>query len=76
MARFRYTGEPAGLITGVTWGPCTEIRCKEKGGSVHVMTPIPPATEFVVGEDIGYEITDERCLRHMRAWTEKFEEII
>jgi len=74
MARFKWLGIPQ-------WGsivfdqPVTEIRVKHKDGTVHTYVPVSPASEFVVNTDIGYEITDERCLRHLRADT-RFQEII
>ena len=74
MARFKYLGEPA--MQGVTWGPCLKIRISCSDGSVEEYLPIEPATEFVIGEDTGHEFTKDRCLRHMRADTGRFEEII
>jgi len=77
MARFKYLGEELGsVVTGVTWGPCTEIRMHCCDGHRESLFPVPPATEFVVGEDIGHDILDDRCVRHLRAWTLKFEEIV
>jgi hypothetical protein len=75
MARFRYLGEPSrpGLV--VAYGPCLKIRVKKKDGTTQELTPVSPATSFVIGEDIGHEITDERVLRHIRADTTRFEEI-
>lgn len=75
MARFKYLGEPArpGLVQ--SYGPCLKIRTRLKDGSVQELDPVPPATEFVVGEDIGHDITDERALRLFRADT-RYEEIL
>jgi len=75
MARFRYMGEPARPKMVKAYGPCIEIRNPMKNGTISILQPIPPATEFVVGEDIGYDITDERAITCMRAST-RFEEIV
>lgn len=74
MARFKWLGIPQ-------WGsivfdqPATVIRVKHKDGTVHVYEPVEPATEFVVDEDFGHEVIEDRCLRHLRA-DSRFEEII
>ena len=62
MARFRYLGEPARSYV-TTYGPTTAIRVRPKTGSPRTLTPISPATAFVPGVDIGYDITDTRELR-------------
>jgi hypothetical protein len=56
-------------------GPCTILRVPRKTGGPQEFTPIPPKTEFVIGDDIGYNITDERSLRVLRADT-RFEEVL
>lgn len=72
MARFKWLGEAA--IPGVeNPGPMTRLTLPRKTGGPQVLTPVPPATEFVINEDIGYDITDERSLRTLRADT-RFEE--
>lgn len=67
MARFKYNGEPPrpGLVA--TYGNSIKFRLHLKDGSVQELTPVPPATKFEIGQDIGYEITDERAIRHMTA---------
>ena len=67
MATFQYDGEGSTAGTGITWGPCIKLRLKLKDGTVQEYTPVAPDTEFVVGQDIGYTITDERCIRHLQA---------
>jgi hypothetical protein len=75
MARFKYLGEPSfGVVA--TPGPCTAIKVPLKNGTIQTLTPISPATEFVIGADIGYEITDERAVRSMRTETYHYEEIV
>jgi hypothetical protein len=64
MARFKYLGEPPRSFV-VSYGPCTKIRVFNKDGSTPVLTPVPPATQFAVGQDIGYDITDERAVRYL-----------
>lgn len=74
MARFKYLGEPAR-----TWiktpGPCLIIHTPQKSGGRRELTPIPPKTEFVIGEDIGYAITDELSLMAFRS-DSRYEEIV
>lgn len=72
MAHFKYLGES--FRPGVTPGPCTQVKVPKKDGTTYTYTPVPPATTFVVGADIGYDITDQRSLRVMRADT-RFEEM-
>jgi len=76
MARFKYLGENRSLGAGNSFGPTVLIRMRGCDGTCHELAPVPPATYFAVGEDIGYDITEERCLRHMRADTLRFEEIL
>jgi hypothetical protein len=65
MARFKYLGEPQrDYVT--TPGPCLKIRVSKKDGTTQEFLPVPPATEFVVGNDIGHDIIDDRSLRAMR----------
>jgi hypothetical protein len=76
MARFKYNGEQTDLGAGHTWGPCTEIRLPLTDGSKDILTPVDPATEFEIDEDIGYDITDDRSLRHLRMATDgRFTEL-
>lgn len=74
MARYRYLGEPArpGLV--VAYGPTTKIDVPKKDGSFEALVPIPPATQFVVGQDIGYDITDQRAVQSMDSDT-RFQRI-
>lgn len=65
MARFRYLGEQARPYV-TEYGPCVEIKLRPKVGGTRSITPISPATEFVIGVDLGYDITDERELRFLR----------
>lgn len=51
----------------VAYGPCSLIRLPLKNGTIQALTPVSPATEFVIGQDIGYEVTDQRALACMRA---------
>lgn len=74
MARFKYLGEPPRQFIR-TYGPCLKIKVPRKVGGVQELTPIPPKTSFVIGEDIGYDITDELTLRVLRADT-RYEEIV
>lgn len=71
MARYRYLGQPQyPMITG----PCTEIRVRKKDGTKQVLTPIPPATEFAIGQDIGYDITDSVSIKQLDV-DNRFEKI-
>lgn len=73
MARFRYLGEPPSQA--VATYEITMIKVPQKDGTKRVLTPIPPATYFPIGDDIGYDITDERSLTVLRADT-RYEEIV
>jgi len=55
MAQFRWMGEPA--RQGLTYIATTKLTIASKTGP-QLLTPVPPATEFVIGADIGYPITD------------------
>ena len=72
MARFRFLGLPP--RAGITFGGTVKIRLRHKDGTVTTLDPTPPATEFVVGEDIGSEVLSERTLRALRV-DPRFEEI-
>ena len=74
MAQFRYLGEPSRPWV-VSYGPALIIKLRPKTGGIRSITPIPPAVSFVIGEDIGYDITDERELRYLRN-DPRFQEII
>lgn len=73
MARFKYLGEPPRDYV-VTMGPCLKIRVPLKNGTISMLLPVPPATEFVIGQDIGHDITDQRSLHAMRTDT-RFQEL-
>jgi hypothetical protein len=74
MARFRYLGEPP-RDNVETYGPTLQLGFRKKDGSRLSLVATNQEAGFVIGEDIGTEILDERVLRHMRADTERFEEI-
>jgi len=80
MSRFKYLGEPPrpGLVK--TYGPCGTINVRCRTGTDpsgwKSYSPVPPATEFVIGADIGYDVVDSTSLRMMRADTTRFEEIV
>lgn len=74
MARFRYVGEPA-WASVVAYGPCTKIRTPMADGSTQEYDPVSPATEFVVGQDIGYDITDATAYKSLK-YNSRFEEIV
>lgn len=65
MARFQYNGEPPRPKLVTSYGPTLKIRLKMKDGTVQELTPVPPATRFEIGQDIGYDITDERAIRYL-----------
>jgi len=75
MARFKYLGEPPRPELVVSYGPCEAIRTHLKNGSMQLLEPVPPATSFPIGDDIGHEITDERSLRFFRN-DPRFEELV
>ena len=72
MARFKWLGE---LQRGsVTFENVKKMRVPTKAGKDELV-PIPPATEFVIGADLGYDTTDIRSLRMLRS-DARFEEIM
>jgi len=74
MARFIYLGEPPNSAIKVV-GPTLQIRCRCKDGTITDYDPVPPAVEFVIGDDIGYDITNPTSLYQMRADT-RFQEVV
>jgi hypothetical protein len=74
MARFKYLGEQARPGWVVKYGPCQEIKTPLNNGTTQRLTPVPPNSAFVVGEDIGYDITDQRSLMSFRV-DPRFQEI-
>lgn len=76
MPRFKYLGEPMEKFPFLeSQGDLLQIKLRQKDGSVRVLDPVPPATYFEIGQDIGYDITDERSVRQLRADT-RYEEIV
>ena len=70
MARFKYLGEKAPSIRAQ--GPCMQINIPKKDGT---WTEIDaPSGGFVIGNDIGVDITDSRSIRVMQADT-RFQQI-
>jgi len=72
MARFKYKGEKA--RPWATFGNTTMLQLPTKDGRT-LLTPVPPATKFTIGTDIGYDITDPLTLKSLRTDT-RFEEIV
>lgn len=54
---FRYLGEPPRPYVD-QYGPMTEINYVSKDGAPVNLKPVPPATSFEIGQDIGHDITD------------------
>jgi hypothetical protein len=75
MARFRYVGHPDRPKLVTNYGPLLAVNVPTKDGVITELRPKPPAIYFNIGEDLGYEITDAKSLRALRADT-KFEEIL
>jgi hypothetical protein len=75
MARFKYLGEPAKFSFLATPGDLLAIKLRQKDGTIRTLEPVPPALSFPVGEDLGYDITDERSVYQLRADT-RYEEIV
>ncbi len=74
MARFKYMGEvPNGFV--VQHGPCLTIKIPLKDGTKMVVHAVDHTVGFVIGEDIGADVTDERSVRFMRG-DARFEEIV
>ena len=72
MARFIWKGERK--MGSVQLMNTRTIRVPTKIG-VDELIPVYPEVEFVIGDDIGYEISDERSLRILRS-DNRFEEIL
>ena len=72
MARFKYLGEPARPSFVLEQGPTLRLVLHNKDGSDTVVNS--PEGGFVIGDDIGVDVDDERALRHLRADT-RFEEL-
>lgn len=54
---FKYLGEPPRSYVK-SYGEMNEITYIKKDGTPVSLKPIPPATQFVIGQDIGYDIVD------------------
>ena len=74
MARFKYLGEPPRPKLVKIMGDSIKFKIIKMGG-IHEYVPVPPKTKFVIGDDIGYDITDTLSLLAMRG-NPRFEEII
>lgn len=73
MARFKYKGpkpRPQVKIPGKT----KEMRFHCKDGTTLRLFPKPPNKFFAPNQDIGYDITDSRVIRHLEA-DPKFQRI-
>lgn len=70
MARFKWMGDSGSAFAGT----CTKIHARKEDGSFATYLPVDPATEFAVGEDVGYDITDPATLAEWRG-SGRFEEI-
>ena len=73
MARYKFLGEPARPYV-VTYGPCLNVTVPSKTGKV-TYEAADQVTGFVIGNDIGFEITDTRSLRILDA-DNRFEKIV
>lgn len=73
MARFKYMGEIANDFL-VQQGPCLAIIVPLKNGTKLALNAPNQTTGFVIGEDIGTNITDDRAVRYMRG-DARFDEI-
>lgn len=73
MARFKYLGETPRPNMVKKYGPTSKVRVPCTDGTKLDIVP-PNGKEFVVGEDIGVDIDDERALKCLRA-DSRFEEL-
>ena len=66
MARFKYLGQaPNSWLAAL--GPCYTINIPKKDGTKMTVNAADPVGGFVIGADIGVDITDERSIRVMQA---------
>lgn len=70
MARFKYMGEDPSYVE--SQGPCSQINIPKKDGTKMVV--MGPPGGFVIGADIGVNITDTRAIRVMQA-DSRFQQI-
>jgi hypothetical protein len=75
MPRFKYLGEPSKFTFVKTAGKLLKIKLRQKDGTIRTLEPVAPATYFPIGEDLGYDLTDERSVYQLRADT-RYEEIV
>lgn len=73
MARFTYNGEP-GRDYVVDQGPTLQFKVPKQDGTSQVIDAPDQVNGFVIGADIGVDITDARSLRLMRA-DSRFSEV-
>jgi len=66
MAHFKYLGEGLGNLVSQI-GPCLTIRIPKQDGTWQTINAPDQSTGFIVGDDIGVDITDARSLRVMLA---------
>lgn len=72
MPRFKYLGEPKRSYVADP-GKCKQIQLPLKNGSKQVIKP-PSGDHFVVGADIGADVTDQMALLTIRA-DSRFKEV-
>ena len=57
MARYKYLGEPP--QQGFTMSDMFKLQLPTKSGAIATYLPVAPATQFVVGADLGYDFTEQ-----------------
>ena len=75
MARFRYLGEKPRPGMVAAYGPTRKLRVPSNAEGLKEYVAPNQELGFVVGQDMGFEITDDRSLDVLRADT-RFEEIV
>ena len=73
MARFKYLGQKDRPNLVKTKGDSLKLRLHLKDGSIVELAP-KSGGKFTPGQDIGYDITDERVIRHLSVDT-RFQRI-
>lgn len=73
MARYKYLGEPP--RPGMTYGATTKIGVPTKMEGLKIYLPVAPKTEFVIGEDLGYDFADQFSIVALDANTVSFQRI-
>jgi len=56
MARYKYLGEPP--QQGFTMSDMNKLQLPTKSGKIATYLPVQPATQFPIGQDLGYDFTD------------------